>query len=154
VLGKNVSGFIGFGRSAGNDSYVSRIIISQGWKNATFAFAFNRFNASDTTQSAGSLTVREVNPNLFTGDIYWQPLARVTDVPKNLPTDWSIKFDSYKISFGSQDTTSSEGVAIIEPYFREIRIPNKEAVDFCSSVLTEFDRILTRVPQLTISLAQ
>ena len=151
MLGKNVSGLVGFGRSTGNDSYVSGIINNQGWENATFAFAFNRFNATDTTQSAGSLTVREVNPNLFTGDIYWQPLARVTGVPTNIHTDWSIKFESYKISFGSRTTTSSGGVAIIDPYFQELRIPSMEAVDFCSSVRTESDRILTRASQLAIS---
>ena len=154
MLGGNVSGLVGFGRSSGSDSYVSGIINSQGWKNATFAFAFNKFNASDSRQAAGSLNVRELNPDLFTGDIHWQSLAQVTDVPKTMPSDWSIKFDSYKTSFGSQTTDGSGGVAIIEPYFQELRLPNKEGVDFCSSALTKVDSILTGVPQLTVSLAR
>lgn len=154
LLGQNVSGFVGFGRSSGSDSYVSGIISSQGWNNATFAFAFNRFNVSDSGQSAGSINVRELNPDLFTGDIHWQTLAQVTDVPKTMPSDWAIKFDSYKMSFGSQTTDGSGGVAIVEPYFQELRIPNKEGMDFCWSVLTKVDSILTGVPQLTASLAR
>ena len=158
VLGSNVSGFVGFGRSTGNDSYVSGIVNSNGLGNATFGFALDRFNVSAANatamQSAGSITVGELNPNLFAGEIYWQPVAKVDNVPMNIPTDWAIRFDSYNLTFENQTTTNTGGVAIIEPYFQEIRIPSKEATDFCSSVLTGLDRVLTRVSQLAISLTQ
>jgi hypothetical protein len=146
---------VGLGRSTGNDSYVSGIINSQGWKNLMFGFAFNSFNAASTaTQSAGSIHVREVDPGMFHGEISWQSLASISGVPKNVPTDWSINFDSYKITFGSQSTTNLGGVAIIDPYFQELRIPRDEATAFCSSILAEFDCILTIASQLAISLAR
>jgi hypothetical protein len=160
VLADGVSGFIGLGRSTGNDSYITGIINAQGWKNLTFGFAFNPFNTSASpasataTQSAGSFTVREVNSGLFAGEISWQPLASTSGVPKNVPADWAIKFDSYKITSGSQSTTNSGGVAIIDPYFQELRIPRDEAVEFCSSIPAEFDCILTITSQLAISLAR
>jgi len=151
VLSEGVSGFIGLGRSTGNDSLMSGIINGRGWKNLTFGFAFNGFNASSTTtQSAGSFTVRELNPRMFAGEVAWQPLAQVSGVPTTMPTDWAIKFDSYKITSGSQSTTNLGGVAIIDTYFRELRIPRDEAIEFCSSVLVEFDCILTITSQLAI----
>jgi len=157
ILGAGVSGFVGFGRSTGNASYLSGIINSQGWENATFGFSFNTFSATvanDTApRSAGSITVRELNPGLFTGEIFWQPLTQLTGIPTHTPSDWSIKFDSYKLKFGSQITTSSGGIAIIEPYFQEVRIPLGEATEFCSSILAEFDHTLTTTSQLTRSLA-
>ena len=156
ILGTGVSGFVGFGRSTGNASYISGILNSSGWKNVTLGFAFNPFNPTATNatalQSAGSLTVRELNPDLFAGEIYWQPLTQVTGVPKHTPSDWAIKFDSYRLKFGSQRITSSGGIAIIEPYFQEVRIPSDEATEFCSSILAEFDHTLTITSQLTGSL--
>jgi len=161
VLGSNVSGIVGFGRSTGNDSYVSGIVNTRGWGNATFGLALDQFtvstaNAANATagQSAGSLTVGDLNSDLYDGEIDWQPVAEVNNVPKNVPSDWAIKFDSYDLTFGSKTTTNTGGVAIIEPYFQEIRIPSKEATDFCSSVLTGFGRVLTRVSQLAVSLTQ
>jgi hypothetical protein len=131
---------------------------TRGRTTSTFGFALNKFDNSaanaTTVQSAGSLSVRENNPDSFAGEIHWQPLAQTANVPGNMPSDWAIKFDSYKISFGNQSTTNSGGVAIIEPYFQELRIPNDEAVNFCSSNLVEFDRIVTRFSQLTISLTR
>ncbi len=160
ILGEGASGVIGLGRSTGNTSLMSGIINSKGWKNLTFGFAFNTFSTSvdgtNTTapQSAGSFTVREVNSAQFSGQLSWQPLARVDGVPKNMPSDWAVKFDSYKVQFGSQSTTTSGGVAIVEPYFQELRIPRDEASEFCSSILAEFDCSLTTNSQLTISLAR
>ena len=160
VLGEGVSGFVGLGRSTGNDSYISGILNTQKWKNITFGFCFNSYNGSagDTNtaaqQAAGSFTVREVNSAQFSGELSWQPLARTAGVPKNVPADWAIKFDSYRVQFGNQTTTSTGGVAIVEPYFQEIRIPTEEAVAFCSSILAEFDCTLTTTSQLTTSLAR
>jgi hypothetical protein len=139
VLANGASGFVGWGRSTGNDSYLSGIINSQGWRNATFGFAFNPFNSSAAAnatalQPAGSISVRQVNPALYTGEIYWQPLVQATGVPQNMPTDWSIKFDSYKIKFGSKLTNNPGGVAIIEPYFQELRIPRDEAIEFFDNI--------------------
>ena len=143
ILAGGVSGLVGLGRSTGNDSYISGVLNTRGWTNLTFAFAFNAFNAYNATQSAGSFTVREVNPSMFTGELFWQPLARISGVPPNIPTDWAISFDSFKITSGSQSTTNSGGVAIIDPYFQELRIPRNEAMEFCSSILVELDCILT-----------
>ena len=163
VLGAGVSGFIGLGRSTGNDSYITGILNTQKWKNITFGFAFNSFTSFNGSaanpdaaaqQAAGSFTVREVNTAQFAGEISWQPIQRTSGVPKNTPSDWAIKFDSYRVQFGNQTTTSSGGVAIVEPYFQEIRIPTQEAVDFCSCILAEFDRTLTTTSQLTMSLAR
>ena len=157
ILGSGASGFVGFGRSTGNDSYVSGLVNNQESNNMTFGFALNKFDSSanaTTSQSAGSLSVRETNPDSFAGEIHWQPLAPITNVPTNMPSDWAIKFDSYKISFGNQSTTNSGGVAIIEPYFQELRIPSDEAVEICSSNLVETDRIVTRFSQLTLSLTR
>lgn len=156
VLEDGVSGLVGLGRSTGNDSYISGIINSQaGWEDLLFGFAFNAFNANATAaQSAGSFTVWELNPALFAGKISWQPLVRTTGVPKNMPADWAINFDSYKVKFGSQSITNSGGVAIIDPYFQELRIPQNEAMDFCSSILAIFDCILTLPSQLIISPAR
>lgn len=160
ILGEGVSGIVGLGRSTGNQSLMSGIINSKGWKNLTFGFAFNTYNSSagntntTTQQSAGSFTVREVNSAQFSGQLSWQPIARVAGVPKTMPTDWAINFSSYKIQFGNQSTTNSGGVAIVEPYFQELRIPRDEAVDFCSSILAKFDCTLTTNSQLTISLVR
>ena len=160
ILGEGVSGFVGLGRSTGNQSLMSGIINSKGWKNLTFGFAFNTYNSSagntNTTaqQSAGSFTVREVNSAQFSGQLSWQPLARVASAPKNMPADWAITFTSYKIQVGNQSTTNSGGVAIVEPYFQELRIPQDEAEDFCSSILAQFDCTLTTNSQLTMSLVQ
>lgn len=159
ILAEGVSGFVGLGRSTGNDSYISGIINSQGWKNLTFGFAFNAFNASaanaanaTAAQSGGAFTVRELNPAMFSGEINWHPVVRASGVPKNVPADWAINFDSYKIKFGDKSINYAGGVAIIDPYFQELRIPQDEALDFCSSILAEFDSILTIPSQLAISL--
>lgn len=164
ILAEGVSGFVGLGRSSGNDSYVSGIINSQGWKNLTFGFAFNAFNASaantanaanaTAAQSAGAFTVRELNPDMFSGEISWHPVVRTAGVPKNVPADWAINFESYRIKFGSQSINNPGGVAIIDPYFQELRIPHDEAVDFCSSILAKFDSVLTITSQLAISLTR
>jgi len=144
VLVEGASGLVGLGRSTGNDSFISGVLNTRGWTNLTFGFAFNAFNAyGSTTQSAGSFNVREVNPSMFAGELSWQPLARISGVPKNIPTDWAISFDSYKITSGSQSTTNSGGVAVIDPYFQELRIPRNEAMEFCAPILVEFDCILT-----------
>jgi hypothetical protein len=140
VLGNGSSGFLGLGRSSGNDSYTSAVLQSRGLSTLLFGLALNSYNSTaDTTtqQSAGSLTLLELNQNLYDGEVSWQPIANVTDVPNNVPTDWALKFDSYDISFGSQSTHSSGGVAIIEPYFPEMRIPSSEAMDFCLSIFCE-----------------
>jgi hypothetical protein len=135
IFGNGASGLIGLGRSTGNTSYVSEILRAKGWKSVVFGFALNGYNGSSDTpiiaQSAGSFTVRELNPAMFTGEVYWQPLAQATDVPKSTPTDWAINFDSYQISLGSQvHIYGSGGVAIIEPYFQEIRLPTNEATGY------------------------
>lgn len=156
VLEDGVSGLIGLGRSTGNDSYISGIINSQaGWDDLMFGFAFNAFNAKATAaQSAGSFTVWDLNTALFIGNISWQPLVRTAGVPKNMPVDWAINFDSYKIKLGFRSITNSGGVAIIDPYFQELRIPQNEAMDFCSSILAKFDCILTITSQLITSPAR
>lgn len=160
ILGEGVSGIVGFGRSSGNQSLLSGIINGKGVKNCTFGFAFNTYNSSagntNTTaqQSAGSFTVRELNSAQFSGQLSWQPLARVANAPKNTPADWAINFNSYKIQFGNQSITNSGGVAIVEPYFQELRIPQDEAQDFCSSILAEFDCTLMTNSQITISLVR
>lgn len=134
IFGSGSAGFLGLGRSSGNDSYTSTILQNRGWSKLLFGLALNPYNSTATMQSAGVFTVQELNQNLYDGDVSWQPIANVTDVPKNVPTDWAIKFQSYDISSGSQTTHSSGGVAIIEPYFPELRIPSSEATDFCSSI--------------------
>jgi hypothetical protein len=147
VFGNGSSGFLGLGRSAGNGSYFSGILNSRGWSDVLFGLSLNNYVASSanatTTQSAGSFNVRELNTDLFTGQIYWQSIAQISDVPANMPADWAIKFDSYRIMFDSKATSSSGGVAIIEPYFPEVRIPGSEARDFCSSISAESNCILT-----------
>lgn len=160
VLGAGVSGFIGLGRSSGNNSYISGILNSQNWKNITFGFAFNSYNASTAStntaaqQAAGSFTVRQVNTGQFAGQLSWQPVSRAAGVPPNVPADWAIKFDSYRVQFGNLTTTTTGGVAIVEPYFQELRIPTGEAVDFCSYILAKFDYTLTTTSQLPMSLAR
>lgn len=140
VFGNGSSGILGLGRSSGNDSYTTSILHTRGWSKVLFGLALNSYNpAADTTtgKSAGSFTVQELNQNLYDGEVSWQPIANVTGVPNNVPTDWALKFDSYDISSGSQSTHSSGGVAIIDPYFPELRIPSSEAMDFCSSIFRE-----------------
>jgi hypothetical protein len=134
VFGNGTSGFLGLGRSAGNDSYLSGMLRSRGWNKVMLGLALNPYNSTANVQPAGSLTVKELNQDLFKGGVSWQPVARVADVPSNMPTDWALKFDSYQISFGSQTTFSLGGVAVIDPYFPELRIPSAEATDFCSSI--------------------
>lgn len=136
VFGNGSQGLLGLGRSSGNDSYITGILKTRGWSKMLFGLAVNPYNSTanaTTEQSAGSLNVRELNSNLYSGDISWQQIAKVTDAPPTVPTDWALTFDSYQISFGSQSTFSSGGGATIEPYFPEIRIPSSEATDFCSS---------------------
>ena len=140
VFSKGSSGLLGLGRSSGNDSYTTGILQSRGWSKVLLGLALNPYNSTaDTTaaKSAGSFTVRELNRNLFNGSVSWQPIAKVTDVPSNVPTDWALIFDSYQISSGYQSTVSTGGVAIIEPYFPELRIPSGEAMDFCSSIFRQ-----------------
>ena len=137
VFGNGSAGFLGLGRSTGNDSYTSAILQSRGWSKLLFGLALNPYNSTaDTTtaQSAGLFSVQELNKDMYNGEVFWQPIANVTDVPENVPTDWALKFDSYDLSSGSQSTHSSGGVAIIEPYYPELRIPSSEAIDFCSSI--------------------
>jgi len=137
VFGNGASGFFGLGRSTGNDSYISGIMRSRKWDNVLFGLALDTYDSTDnttTTQNAGSFNVRELNKGLFDGEVSWQPIAKVTDAPIDIPTDWALKFDSYQLSFGSQNVFSAGGVAIIEPYFPELRIPSSEAIDFCSSI--------------------
>jgi len=137
VLGNGSSGFLGLGRSSGNDSYTTAILQSRGWNSLLFGLALNAYNSTAdtaTAQSAGSFTVLELNQDLYDGQVSWQSIANVTGVPNNVPTDWALKFDSYDISSGSRSTHSSGGVAIIEPYFPELRIPSSEAMEFCSSI--------------------
>ena len=140
IFGNGASGFLGLGRSSGSASYISGMLQGRGWKNTTLGLALNTFNGSSSSgQSAGSLTVQELDPNQYTGQVHWQPLAQVTDVPANTPADWALKFDSNKLTFGSQSASSSSGgQAIIDPYFSEIRIPSSDATDFCSSISISF----------------
>ena len=160
VFGSGSAGFLGLGRSSGNDSYPSSILQSRGWNKLLFGLALNPYNSTADVaaeQSAGVFTVQELNRGLYDGDVSWQPIAKVTDVPDNVPTDWAIKFESYDISSGSQSTHSSGGVAIIEPYFPELRIPSKEATDFCSSsfhdirLYTDLDTIVNKIPDAKVT---
>lgn len=140
IFGNGSAGFLGLGRSSGNDSYTTAILQTRGWSKLLFGLALDPYNSTaDTTavQSAGVFTVQELNKDLYDGEVSWQPIANVTDVPNNVPSDWAIKFESYDISSGSQTTHSLGGVAIIEPYFPELRIPSSEATDFCSSIFRE-----------------
>jgi hypothetical protein len=151
VFGNGSSGFLGLGRSSGNDSYATGILQSRGWSNVLFGLALNAYNSTTDaitaqSQTAGSFTVRELNRDMFDGEVSWQPIAKVAGVPNNVPTDWALKFDSYQISSGSQNTRSSGGVAIIEPYFPELRIPSSEAMDFCSSVCREIRLYTDKAP--------
>jgi hypothetical protein len=141
VLGNGSAGFLGLGRSYNNDSFISGVLRDRGWRNVTFGLALNTYNVSiaDTTtvQPAGSLTMRELNPNLFTGEIHWQPVSHVTDLQGNTSSSWDVEFDSYKIGLGSKGVTNPGGVATIDPSYRDLRLPSSEATAFCSSILAE-----------------
>ena len=151
IFGHGSQGLLGLGRSSGNDSFITTALQGRGWKKMLFGLAVNAYDATagqSAGQSAGSLTVRELNSDLYSGEVSWQPVAKLTDVPANVPTDWALKFESYRMTLGSRTTVSSGGGATVDPYFPEIKIPSNEATDFCLSnfFLAETHCILTRRP--------
>jgi len=137
IFGNGSLGLLGLGRSSGNDSYLSGVLKSRGWNSVLLGLAVNPYNSTanaTTEQLGGSLNFQELNSNLYSGEVSWQPTAKVTNAPANIPTDWALQFDSYQMSFGSRTTFSSGGGATIDPFFPEFMIPGSEATDFCSSI--------------------
>ena len=124
------AGMVGLGRSAGSASFIDTVFRTHGaWQNLTLALALNGAG----TPQPGVMDVRATDPSLYSGDIQYYPVvAAAPDVPVSYPADWSLHLDSWTIDAGDIKTEhTTGGVAIVEPYFPEIRFPQDQAYLFC-----------------------
>jgi hypothetical protein len=79
------------------------------------------------------MDIHQTDSTFYDGDLHSVPVvAASSDIPINMPADWSLSLDSWSVDTGgNRFEHTSGGVAIIEPYFPEIRLPQEEAVQFC-----------------------
>lgn len=93
-------------------------------------------NGSSAGEAAGLMDVRAIDSSLYQGDIKYSPVVSAsdhTDVPENYPADWSLNLTSWTVNTGGIKTEhTTGGVAIVEPYFPEIRFPQDQALLFCT----------------------
>jgi hypothetical protein len=101
------------------------------WDNLTIGLALNPKGSAN----AGVMDLTETDPSLYSGQIKFNPVvAAATDVPTNYPADWSLHLDSWTVDTGNVRTEYTDGgIAIVEPYFPEIRFPQDQALLFCTS---------------------
>ncbi|PVG01820.1 acid protease [Serendipita vermifera] len=137
VFGNGAAGLLGLGRSSGKDSFFSAVFSEhQAWQNVTLSIALNNPNSSENPGNAGQIDLRETDPDLYEGNIVYQSVvASAGDVPVNYPADWSLHLDSWIVDTGGVRTEhTTGGVAIVEPYFPEIRFPQDQALLFYRDV--------------------
>lgn len=138
------AGMLGMGRSSGNASFIDTVFKSHpAWQNLTIGIALNPKGA----ESAGVIDLTQPDPSLYQGDVKFNPIvAAATDIPTNYPADWSLHLDSWTVDTGSIRTEhTTGGIAIVEPYFPEIRFPQEQATLFCRFLfnLVAFSVVLT-----------
>ena len=129
------SGFVGLGRSGGDASIVSTVFRTHtAWDNLTIGLALGTQVAG--AAAAGVIDLRATDSSYYSGDVKYAPvLPAATDVPANYPADWSLHLDSWTVDTGGVRTEhTTGGVAIVEPYFPEIRFPQDQALLFCKLV--------------------
>jgi hypothetical protein len=134
VFGNGAAGLLGLGRSSGKDSFFNAVFSEHAaWQNVTLSIALNNPNSSENPGNAGQIDLRETDPDLYEGEIKYQSvIASAGDVPTNYPADWSLHLDSWVVDTGGVRTEhTTGGVAIVEPYFPEIRFPQDQALLFC-----------------------
>jgi hypothetical protein len=123
---------VGLGRSSGNSSFIDTVFNThKAWNNLTIGIALNPKGSTE----AGEMDLTETDPSLYKGQLKFNPVvAAATDVPTNYPADWSLHLDSWTVDTGSVRTEyTTGGIAIVEPYFPEIRFPQDQALLFCTS---------------------
>jgi hypothetical protein len=126
------SGFVGLGRSGGDASFISTAFRTHtAWDNLTIGLALGIQKGNNA--STGVMDMRATDSSYYDGDVKYAPvLPAATDVPTNYPADWSLHLDSWTIDTGGVRTEhTTGGVAIVEPYFPEIRFPQDQALLFC-----------------------
>ncbi|KIM31969.1 hypothetical protein M408DRAFT_241552 [Serendipita vermifera MAFF 305830] len=127
---------VGLGRSGGDASFINNVFGQhQAWQNLTIGLALNGTEAGG---QVGVMDLRATDSSYYTGDIKYIPVASASDhadVPANYPADWSLKLDSWTVNAGNVKTEfTANGVAIVEPYFPEIRFPIDQAELFYRDV--------------------
>lgn len=127
------AGMIGLGRSGGDDSFVNNLFrLHAGWQNISIGLSLNG-QAAAAAGNAGVMDVRAIDSSW--GDIKYSPVVNVgttTDIPTNYPADWSLNLTSWTVDAGGLRTEhTTGGIAIVEPYFPEIRFPLDQALIFC-----------------------
>lgn len=132
-FGNGAAGLIGLGRSSGGSSFIDTVFnYNRGWNNLTIGIALNPKGATE----AGEMDLTKTDPSLYTGQLKFNPIVpAATDVPTNYPADWSLHLDSWTVDTGNVKTEyTTGGIAIVEPYFPEIRFPQDQALLFCTSL--------------------
>jgi hypothetical protein len=127
------SGLIGLGRSGGDASFISTVFrANEEWDNLTIGLALN----GATAPQPGVMDLRTTDSSYYDGDIEYSPVVTApNDVPTNYPADWSLHLDSWTVgTSGIRTEHTTGGVAIVEPYFPEIRFPQDQAFLFCELV--------------------
>lgn len=121
---------LGLGRSSGNASFIDTVFNNyKAWENLTIGISLN----SKGSSVAGAIDLKETDPSLYGGEIkYSQVVQPSGDIPVNYPADWSLRLDSWTVDTGAIRTEHAQGgIAIVEPYFPEIRFPQNQALLFC-----------------------
>ena len=130
-FGNGAAGLIGLGRSS-NASFIDTVFNNHpSFNNLTIGIALNPKGST----AAGVIDLTGTDPSLYKGQLKFNPVvAAATDVPTNYPADWSLNLDSWTVDTGSVRTEHTNGgIAIVEPYFPEIRFPQDQATLFCTS---------------------
>ncbi|KAG8832744.1 hypothetical protein FRC17_000754 [Serendipita sp. 399] len=143
------AGLLGLGRSSAQDSFIDTVFRDhQGWKSLAIGLALDAAPKEDPSaptappKPAGVITMRQTDSSLYEGSIKYSPvlLANASEVqqagtPVNYPSDWSLKLDSWTVQAGRTRTQYTlGGVAVVEPYFPEIRMPQDQAMLFYRDV--------------------
>lgn len=130
LFANGAAGLLGLGRTAGNMSFVAAIFREhKGWASLPIGLALDPTDSNN----AGYMDLHQIDTSFYDGDLHQVPVtAAGSDLPVNMPSDWSLTLDSWSVDIGdSRFEHTSGGVAIIEPYFPEIRLPQDQAVLFC-----------------------
>lgn len=133
LFANGAAGLLGLGRSAGNMSFIDAIFREhRGWNALPIGLALDPTNSAN----AGSMDLHQIDPRMYQGDLHTvAAVNRSQDIPINMPADWALTLDSWAVDVGGIRTEfNTGGVAIIEPYFPEIRLPQELAMKFCKNI--------------------